>query len=39
MNPLVETLDLPKELTHGQLNDRLLYIFTEGHRLDDGMLR
>ena len=38
MNPLVETLDLPKKPTCGQLDHRLLYIFSENRRLDDGML-
>ena len=29
MNPLVKTLDLPKEPTHGQLDDRLLNVLSE----------
>ena len=38
MNPLVETLDLPKEPTCGQLYRRLLHVLSEDRRLDDGML-
>ena len=39
MNPLVKTLDLPKEPTRSQLDHRLLNVFSKDHRLDDGMLR
>ena len=39
MNPLVEMLDLPQEPTHGQLDSRLLHIFSKDRQLDDGMLR
>ena len=38
MNPFVEMLDLPKEPTCGQLDCRLLNIFSEDRQLDDGML-
>ena len=38
MNPLVKTLDLPKEPTCGQLDRRLLNILSDDRRLDDGML-
>ena len=38
MNPFVETLNLPKKPTHGQLDDRLLDIVTEDQRTDDRML-
>ena len=38
MNPLVKMLNLPKEPTRSQLDDRLLHILSEDHRLDDGML-
>ena len=38
MDPLVKMLDLPKEPTHGQLDDRLLDLFSEDRRTDDGVL-
>ena len=38
MNPLVETLNVPKKPTHGQLDDRLLDLFSEDQRPDDGVL-
>ena len=38
MNPLVEMLDLPEKPTSGQLNSRLLHVFSKDCRLDDGML-
>ena len=38
MNPLVKTLDLPEKPTSGQLNSRLLHVFSKDHQLDDGML-
>ena len=38
MNPLVKMLNVPKEPTCGQLDGWLLHVFSEDHRLDDGML-
>ena len=38
MNPFVKALDVPKEPTHGQLDDRLLDLFSEDQRPDDGVL-
>ena len=38
MNPVVKTLDLPKEPTGGQLYSQLSHIFSEDGQLDDGML-
>ena len=38
MNPPVETLNLPKEPTCGQLNRRLLNVLSESRQLNDGML-
>ena len=38
MNPLVEMLDVPKEPTCGQLDDRLSDVLSEDRRPDDGML-
>ena len=37
--PLVETPDVAKEPTRGQLDDWLLRIFSEDRRLNDGMLK
>ena len=38
MNPLVETLNVPKEPTHGQLDDWLTNILAKDWRTDDWML-
>ena len=38
MNPFVKALDVPKEPTRGQLDDRLLNLLSEDRRTDDGML-
>ena len=38
MNPLVETLDFPKEPTCGQLNDGLPNLLAKDQRTDDWML-
>ena len=38
MNPFVETLDVPKEPTCGQLDDGLMNLFAEDQRPDDRML-
>ena len=38
MNPFVKTLDISKEPTCGQLDDRLPNLFPEDQRTNDGML-
>ena len=38
LNPFVETFDLPKEPTCGQLDHRLLNVLSKNRQLDDGML-
>ena len=38
MHPFVETLDIPKEPTHGQLDDQLSNLFAEDQRTDDWVL-
>ena len=38
MNPLVKTLNIPKEPTRGQLDSQSLRIFSEDQRPDNGML-
>ena len=38
MNPLVKTPDISKKPTHGQLDNRLLDLFSEDRRTNDRML-
>ena len=38
MNPLVETLNVPKEPTHGQLDDWLPNSLSKDWRPNDGVL-
>ena len=38
MHPFIEMLDIPKEPTRGQLDNRLSNLFTEDRRMNDWVL-